>query len=457
MAPEPQAPEAQGAEPPPAVETVVAKPAAAEPARARAEPPPRGAGAVLRAGVRANWRWGLAVVVCAGLVLVMGWFYLEEEATAPPASRLGTGSGVASDLMQPTSPAYREATEEADSARRDEAVGAGESFVPTFQSQGGRVAEPAVAEPLRPSAAAPSAAAATPAPVAATPAAAAAKSAAVTPPAEDDDPMLVQTLPEPEARSTALVRREARTAQAPALGAMFEQLLERWNAAPEMQLVRYDVEGSASAESVAAVQGAAPMTGDAGAPAPSLGPVLVPAGRLLYASTKVGVDSDLALPVLVEVHEPPLRGALLTGEFQQVGERVVLRFSRLSDPERGLDAVVEAYAVGLDSEVGAVEGEVTRHWFSRVLLPAALGFAGEYLRAAGETGTRVVVDGVVVTEEREDEASARIARGLAGAVGQAGQVALEAAPRRATVRLPRGTELAVVFVAPVRADSGAQG
>ena len=447
MATEPQAPEAQGAEPAPAVEIVVAEPAAAEPARARAEPPPRGASAVLRAGVRANWRWGLAVVVCAGLVLVMGWFYLEEEAAAPPASRLGTGSGVASDLMQPTSPAYRAATEEADSARRDEAVGAGESFVPTFQSQGGRAAEPAVAEPLRPSAAAPSAAAATPAPEAA-------KSAAVTPPAQADDPMLVQTLPEPEARSTALVRREARTAEGPALGAMFEQLLERWNAAPEMQLVRYDVEGPASAESVAAAQGAAP---GAGAPAPPLGPVLVPAGRLLYASTKVGVDSDLALPVLVEVHEPPLRGALLTGAFQQVDERVVLRFSRLSDPERGLDAAVEAYAVGLDSEVGAVEGEVTRHWFSRVLLPAALGFAGEYLRAAGEAGTRVVVDGEVVTEEREDEASARIARGLAGAMGQAGQVALEAAPRRATVRLPRGTELAVVFVAPVRADAGAGG
>lgn len=443
----------------PAAEPALAEdspaPASAPPATATApDPAPaadvRSAGAVLREGVRANWRWGLAVVGFGALVTSMGWFYLREEAPAPAASRLDSGSAVTSDLMEPTSPAYREAIEGDDVERKADAVAGGESFMPTFQSQGGRGAEPMVAEPLQPSAAAPSAPAAG---VAATEPA----RAAVTAPAEETDPMLEQTLPQPEPRGTALVRSDAQTSEGVALGAMFGELLERWNAPPEMQVIRYDValaRADADAGAAAAAE-RAPGTRaeDTGAAAP--GPVLVPAGRMLYASTRVGVDSELGVPVLVELHENPLRGALLTGEFQQVRDRMVVRFTRLSDPRRGLAVGVNAYAVGLDSEVGAVEGAVTRHWFSRVLLPAALGFAEEYLRAAGEPDTRVLVDGEVVTEQSERGGSERIARGLAGAMGQAGRVALEGAPARATVRIPRGSELAVVFVDPVRADGGA--
>lgn len=403
-----------------------------------------------RDGVRGNRRALMWMVPLSAGAVGLAWVWLNAEAPSPPRTRLGQGSTVESSPVEPTSPAYRQAMEETDEARKDDAAATGDSFVPTFQSQTGAV-EPTVAAPVMPSTAAPSVA------VREAPQRVEQREAAAPPPV-DEDPVLQEVYPEPQARGTELLRREVEEAEAGALGDMFDALLERWNEAPKMTVIRYDVERGQAGSGTGAVAAApgAEVAGNPDAPA-APGALLVPAGRMLYASTKVGVDSELGLPVLVEVHERPFRGALLTGEFQQVRDRVVVRFSRLTDHRRGLELPVNAYAVGLECECGAVDGVVDRHWFSRVVLPAAFGFAEEYLRAAGEPDRRVIVNGEVVIEESEDEAKDRIARGLAGAVGRTGDVVLESLPRRATVRLPRGTELAVVFVDGVREEVGRQG
>ena len=171
---------------------------------------------------------------------------------------------------------------------------------------------------------------------------------------------------------------------------------------------------------------------------------------MLYAATTVGVDSELGLPVLVELLEDPLRGALLHGSFEQVRDRMIVRFARLSDPRRNLVTRVDAYAVGLECECGAVEGDVNRHWLARVVMPAAFGFAEEYLRAAGEPDITFVVNGQVLAQRSGQDVRGRVARGLAGAVARTGEVMQESLPRQTTVRLPRGRELAVVFVDAVR-------
>ena len=396
----------------------------------------RGAVERLGYGIRANSKVGLAILMLAAGAAWVGWGALHQESPAPPASRLDSGSEVASDLTVPTSPAYREAVVEGDAERRDEAIVEGESYVPTFQSQTQATA-PMVATPVKPSALAPSAQAAQ---------AAQARPAPVTPQPEAADPVLAQDYPVAQARGTALVRTQAREAEGAAIGTMFEDLLTRWNEAPAMQVIRYET----ASPGAAAPAPSAGETAAAGAAAAPPGRLLVAAGRVLYGATSVGVDSELGLPVLVEVLEKPFRGALLRGEFRQVRDRMVVRFSRLSDPRRDLDLAVDAYAVGLECQCGALAGEVDRHWFARVVLPAALGFAQAYLRATGEPDTRIVVDGEVVAEYSEDQSRERVAQGLAGAAEQAGNVVFESLPTRATVRLPRGMELGIVFVEPVR-------
>lgn len=407
----------------------------------------------LRIGVWGN-RWALLVLAPLALMgagYAAWWFTQEPEYV--PASRIGVGSDISPNPLEPTSEAYRVALEAGEEERREAAVEEGESFVPAMQSHEPMTEEPLVAQPVLPQAKAPSAQVREEV----------AEVVARSLPAEDaSDPMVDRRYPEPRPVGTDIVRRDAPAqASGEALGMMFEDLFKVWDApAPKMVVIRYE-EPEPASESVsepAAPSSVSSSGGDEGVvQAAATGPVVVPAGTMVYGATRVGVDSELALPVLVEVLERPFSGALLRGEFQQVRDRMLIRFHRLSDARSGLDVEVNAYAVGLDCECGAVDGEVDRHWIARVVLPAALGFAEGYLEAAAEPDETIIVDGQVIRQRSENDSKQRVAAGLAGAARRTGDVLLEGAPKRATVRLARGTELAVVFVDEVRGAEAGRG
>ena len=136
-----------------------------------------------------------------------------------------------------------------------------------------------------------------------------------------------------------------------------------------------------------------------------------------------------------------------------VGERLVLRLARLE--YRGRSVSVDAWAVGLDCACYGVEGEVDSHWFSRVLLPSAVRFAEGFLAALARPAESLSIgDGDVRYERREAATRDAVNAGLASAARTAGDVLLENAPDGPTVRIPRDTELVVVFAAP---PGGAQG
>ena len=90
---------------------------------------------------------------------------------------------------------------------------------------------------------------------------------------------------------------------------------------------------------------------------------------------------------------------------------------------------------------------LTGHWFERVLLPAALAFAGRWLDASSVPDTIVSINGDVIIEETGgDRTRQALQQGLAGVAGTVTGILAETAPREATVTLPRNTELAVVFL-----------
>ena len=172
----------------------------------------------------------------------------------------------------------------------------------------------------------------------------------------------------------------------------------------------------------------------------------VPAGTGLYARTMYAVDSDYPGPVLLEILEPPLAGAVASGAFTLVGERLVLRLSRLE--YRGLSFAVDAWAAGLDCACYGVGGEVDSHWFERVLLPSAVRFAEGFLTALSRPSETVVIGDAVRYERREAATRDAVHAGLATAARTAGDVLLGNAPDGPSVRIARDTELVVVFAAP---------
>ena len=158
--------------------------------------------------------------------------------------------------------------------------------------------------------------------------------------------------------------------------------------------------------------------------------------------------------MLLELLEPPLAGAVVAGAFGRVGERLTLRLSRLE--YRGRSVPVDAWAVGLDCACYGIEGEVDRHWFARVLLPGAVRFAEGFLDAISRADETVIVNGDVRYERRAAETRDAVNAGLAVAARTAGEVLLEDAPDGPTARIPRDTELVVVFAAPPE-EPGASG
>ncbi|MDE0406320.1 MAG: DotG/IcmE/VirB10 family protein, partial [Alphaproteobacteria bacterium] len=182
----------------------------------------------------------------------------------------------------------------------------------------------------------------------------------------------------------------------------------------------------------------------------------IAAGQGLYARTMYAVDSDYPGPVLLEILEPPLAGAVVSGAFTLVGERLVLRLSRLE--YRGRSHGVDAWAAGLDCACYGVGGEVDSHWFERVLLPSAVRFAEGFLTALSRPTETVTVGDGVRYERREAATRDAVHAGLATAARTAGDVLLENAPDGPTVRIARDTEMVVVFAGPpAAAEDGPDG
>ena len=172
----------------------------------------------------------------------------------------------------------------------------------------------------------------------------------------------------------------------------------------------------------------------------------IPAGTGLYARTMYAVDSDYPGPVLLEILEPPLAGAVASGAFTLIGERLVLRLGRLE--YRGRSLAVDAWAAGLDCACYGVDGDVDSHWFERVLLPSAVRFAEGFLSALSRPSETVVFGDELRYERRGSETREAVHAGLATAARTAGDVLLENAPDGPSVRIARDTELVVVFAAP---------
>ena len=370
---------------------------------------------------RRTWHAGRTVVR-------MGALLVAAAVLAGPAPAQVSGTSVSGtsvpDNREPrldpddlVPPAYDRTLEQRDSQRLDAAREAGETFIPLIQGPGSAhdASAAAPAKPVR-------------------------VRSAPTPPKPAYEGYRQPAAPQPAAPG-----REGR-----AVGDLIGVLIESWTRAPEIVRLRY--RNTRAGEATVHGPGPAPAETTVGdrdarvsqATAPAL--PRIPAGRGLYARTLYAVDSDYPGPVLLELLEPPLAGAVVSGRFSLVRERLVLRLDRLE--YRGRSAAVDAWAVGLDCACYGVDGEVDSHWFERVLLPSAARFAEGFLGALSRPNETVIVQGGDVRYERR-EAAARDAvhAGLATAARTAGGVLLESAPDGPSVRIPRDTELVVVFAA----------
>ena len=347
---------------------------------------------------------------------------------AQAAAQVPDNRGVTLDPEDSVPPSYRDTLDAYDRQRLDAARALGETFLPVFQGPGaedGAETPPAAAAPAPPRA-------------------------------------VYEGYRRPAASRPDTESGEDRSAGEPGaeglrLESLVGVLIEAWTRPPEIVRLRYRgapwnpsaAHGARTLEERDSGASESPRAADSSLPR-------IAAGRGFYARTLYAVNSDYPGPVLLELLEPPLAGAVVSGTFARAGERLTLRLSRLEYRSRSLP--VDAWAVGLDCACYGVEGEVDRHWFSRVLLPAAASFAEGFLDAISRSEETVIVNGDVLGprvlgprvryERRAAETRDAVHAGIATAARAAGDVLLEDAPDGPTVRIPRDTELVVVFAMP---------
>ena len=234
------------------------------------------------------------------------------------------------------------------------------------------------------------------------------------------------------------------------VAAMIAVLLESWTRPPKFVRLRYAAPRvrSDAERSTAVSAPARPERDRAGLPH-------IAPGQGFYARTLYAVDSDYPGPVVLELLQPPLAGAVAHGGFERVGQRLVLRLTSLT--WRGRSFPVDAWAVDPQCACYGIEGEVDRHFLSRVLLPAAARFAEGFLTAAAMPArTLTVQDGTVLHERGGSGEREALHAGAAAAAQTLGDILMADAPKETTVRIPRDTPLAVMFVtAPGAAASDA--
>ena len=353
--------------------------------------------------------------MCAGvLLMVLAW----AAVTVPAAAQVPDNRDPRLDPEDVVPPAYLDTLEARDRQRMDAAREAGDSFVPLIPGPGVAPEPPGTATAEAP-----------------------AERPAPTPPRPAYEGYRRPAAPQPAASG-----REKR-----AVGDLIGVLIESWTRAPEIVRLSYPQTAARDPRPAPAETTVGDRDVQESQAAVSALP-RIPVGRGFYARTLYGVDSDYPGPVLLQLLEPPLAGAVASGAFTLVGERLTLRLDRLE--YRGRSVAVDAWAVGLDCACYGVDGEVDSHWFSRVLLPSAVRFAEGFLGALSRPNETVIVQGGDVRYERREAATRdAVHAGLATAARTAGDVLLESAPDGPTVRIPRDTELVVVFAASP-GDSG---
>ena len=333
-------------------------------------------------------------------------------ATPSAWAQMPDNRGVKLNPEDSVPPAYRGTLDERDRLRLDAARRQGQSFVPVVQGQG-RVqgytapANPFGAEPAQP--------------------------------ANEPPPLLPQATGGPAKPQPAYEAYRPRPKEGGRQGGsedgisdLMNVLLQTWSKPPEIVRIRYP---AAKPETAAPATSGTPP----GPPIP-----LPPAGDGIYARTIYAVNSDYPGPVLIELLGPPLAGAVATGAFTLVGERMVLRLTSLE--YRGRRMAADGWAVGLDCACYGIAGEVDSHFFQRVLLPAAVRFAEGFLTAMGRPAESLTLgSGDVRYEQRQGSTREAVHSGLGTAARSAGDILLENAPARPTVRIPRNTELIVMF------------
>jgi len=200
-----------------------------------------------------------------------------------------------------------------------------------------------------------------------------------------------------------------------------------------------------------ALEGASASGGAADEPEVKL---VIPAGTVVYAQLLTEANSDVPAPILAAVLSGPLRGGRAIGSFEVAQDHLILLFHTIVKDEDHYN--VEAVALDTNTTLAGLATDIDRHYFSRVIIPAAAEFISGFGEAYADAGnTTVSVSGDTVVETEADlDIQQELAKGFQSAAESVSEAIEEDfGDRPTTVRVETGTPMGLLFVQRVTTTS----
>ena len=183
-------------------------------------------------------------------------------------------------------------------------------------------------------------------------------------------------------------------------------------------------------------------------------PVLVPAGRGVYAHTVVSVNSDTGGPIILEADTGPLAGDRMLGSFtKSAGDRLVVRVTTVEHRGKSID--VGGLVVAPDSMETSVASAIDEHYAERFILPAAAAFVegvGQAMQMANAT-TTVSPFGGSTTQYGQLNFKQQLGVGAGAAAQSIGTTLQQSVPKGPTIILGSNVGVGVMFLSDVHAPN----
>jgi intracellular multiplication protein IcmE len=191
------------------------------------------------------------------------------------------------------------------------------------------------------------------------------------------------------------------------------------------------------------------LTAAGGKPEPR---VIAAAGTIAYAQLLNELNSDIPGPVLAHVLSGPFAGGRALGKYSVEQEYLVLEFSVIVKDAVGY--TIKGIALDEKTTLAGHQTDIDRHYFRRVILPAAAKFLEGYASAAAKTVTTSTTTpgGGVSQQEEELDTKKELMKGVEEAAGEISSVLTEQAKRPITVKVAKGTTFGILMLNTVTTE-----
>lgn len=203
----------------------------------------------------------------------------------------------------------------------------------------------------------------------------------------------------------------------------------------------YDVAGMGSMDSAASAAADDQVSDD---------PVITAMGQVIYAQLLNELNSDVPTPVLAHVLQGPLKGGRALGEFTVEDEYLVITFDYIVKDDITYD--IDAIALDPETTLGGMKSHVDKHYWTRIVLPAASKFIAGFSDAATQTQTTAVADGGGGAIQSQEDLNTReeLMSGVKEAADGIVDILDEGVDRPLTVHLHQGTPMGLLLLESIR-------